>query len=682
MMLVLLFCLPRVGLADDGSNLWLRWVKTTTPARVTANHDSDTMKIAVEEVQAYWTGGSVDLNIVEDREDIGPEGFVITGVPRERVTVESRTDAGILYGVYHLIRLCAIQELPSTLSVTENPKYERRLQNHWDSLDGAVTRGYAGHSIWKWDELPGKVSPRYSAYGRACASVGLNGACLTNVNAQPKVLQTAMLQKVKVVADVLRPYKVRVYLAINFASPARIGGLSTSDPLNANVRKWWSDKATEIYNLIPDFGGFLVKASSEGEAGPGDYGRTHVDGANCLAEALAPHGGVVLWRAFVYSSRDNDRAKQAYQEFMPYDGKFASNVVIQVKNGPIDFQPREPFSPLFGGLQKTAVAVEFQITQEYLGQANGIAFLPVLQKEVLVSDTYAKGEGSTVGKCTDGTLFKHATSVISGVSNIGEDANWCGHLFGQANWYGFGRLAWNYDLTPSDIAREWVKQTFTTDSTFVGPVVDILLRSREATVDYMMPLGLHHIMGAANHYGPGPWCTSAGGATVQPDSMCANINTLGPYYHKADSTGIGFERSSKGSNAVSQYFSPLREQFNNVGTTDEKLLLWFHHVGWNYKMKNGRTLWQDLCYHYQHGVDEVRDFQKMWDRLEKYVDAQRFEHVQRKLRLQVRDALWWKDACTQYFKTFPKSPIPYELERPFSNLDDLQKIKLEFTDHN
>jgi alpha-glucuronidase len=412
---------------EDGSKLWLRWTAAEKVATVTTNQDSAITKVAVKELQTYWRGGPITLTITGDGNDaltkLGSEGYSITGSSKGDISVESIGDAGLLYGAFHLLRLQAAGDLPAQLDISESPKYNLRVLDHWDNLDGTITRGYAGHSIWKWNDLPGKISPRYEQYARANAAVGINGACLNNVNADPKILQTAYLNKVKAIADILRPYHIRTYLAVNFASPSKIGGQSTSDPLNANVKQWWKTKTDEIYKLIPDFGGFLVKAASEGEAGPGDYGRSHVDGANTIADALAPHKGVLMWRAFVYTNNDNDRAKQAYAEFMPQDGKFSKNVFIQVKNGPIDCQPREPFHPRFGAMQKTSVMVEFQLTQEYLGQMNHSVFLLVLQKEVLMSDTYAKGEGNTIAKATDGSLFWHSLSAIAGVANIGENPN-------------------------------------------------------------------------------------------------------------------------------------------------------------------------------------------------------------------------------------------------------------------
>ncbi|OJV89907.1 MAG: alpha-glucuronidase, partial [Bacteroidia bacterium 44-10] len=456
------------------------------------------------------------------------------------------------------------------------------------------------------------------------------------------------------------------------SSPKILGGLPGSDPLEPTVQQWWRDKAGEIYRLIPDFGGFLVKANSEGQPGPQDYGRTHADGANMLADALKPYGGIVMWRAFVYNPGNEDRAKQAYGEFMPVDGKFRENVIVQVKNGPVDFQPREPFSPLFGGMEHTALMPELQVTQEYLGFSNHLVFLAPQWKEFFDSDTYCKGEGATVAKTTDGTIFPHSLSAIAGVANIGQDINWCGHHFAQANWYAFGRLAWNHELTADEIAEEWLRMTFTQQDGFITPVKQMMLDSWETAVNYMMPLGLHHIFAWGHHYGPEPWCDIPG---ARPD-------WLPRYYHNADEKGIGFDRTIHGSGAVSQYHSPLREQLNGIETCPEDLLLWFHHVPWDYRMKNGRTLWDELCYRYDTGVQQVREFQKIWDRMEGYIDEERFRHVQSRLKIQSRDAVWWKDACLLYFQTYSGKPIPYDIERPVHELDNLKKIKLDMKHHN
>ena len=658
--------------ADDGSRLWLR-AEYDAKAQVSANKKSATIDLALKELQTQWKGAPIQLVLANDkknRNSLSNDGFSISGNEKTNITITAIAEQGLLYGAYHLLRLQATNSLPENINLVENPKYKLRILNHWDNLDGSIERGYAGSSLWEWEKLPSEISPRYREYARANASIGINGSVLNNVNASPQILSAEMLAKVKVIADEFRPYHVKVYLSINFSSPTELGKLATSDPLDKNVQQWWKDKGAEIYKLIPDFGGFLVKANSEGLPGPQDFGRTHLDGANMIADALAPYKGVVMWRAFVYKPDNDDRAKQAYREFMPFDGKFRSNVIIQVKNGPIDFQPREPFSPLFGAMQKTPVMPELQITQEYLGFSNHLAYLAVLFKECLDSDTYAKGKGSTVAATTDGSLFGHEISAIAGVANTGNTANWCGHPFAQANWYAFGRLAWNHSLSAENIAREWLKQTFTNDKDFVNPVTDMMMRSREAAVDYMMPLGLHHIFALGHHYGPEPWC-------YVPNMR---LDWLPLYYHQASAVGAGFNRSQTGSQAVNQYFSPLREEFNDPKTCDERLLLWFHHLTWDYKLKNGRTLWEEICYRYDHGVSEVRDFQKIWDKMEKYVDSERFALVQSKLRRQSRDAVWWKDACLLYFQTFSRLPIPYDIERPVHNLNDLMKIQLKESD--
>jgi len=560
----------------------------------------------------------------------------------------------------------------STLHISEQPSYDIRILNHWDNLNGTVERGYAGRSIWQWDQLPEKISPRYSEYARANASIGINATVLNNVNASPDILTADYLKKVKVIADILRPYHIRVYLSVNFSSPKILGGLSDSDPLNPHVQHWWQEKTKEIYRLIPDFGGFLVKANSEGQPGPQDYGRTHAEGANMLADALRPHGGIVMWRAFVYNPTPEDRAKQAYLEFKPLDGSFRDNVIIQVKNGPVDFQPREPFSPLFGSMQQTALMPELQITQEYLGFSNHLVFLAPQWKEFLESDTHCKGPQNTVTGNTDRSIYPHRLSAIAGVANIGQDVNWCGHHFAQANWYAFGRLAWNHTLTAEEIAAEWIGMTFTTEPAFSEPVKEMMLRSWETAVDYMMPLGLHHIFAWDHHYGPEPWCDISG----------ARADWLPPYYHNASPEGIGFDRTTTGSDAVSQYCSPLREQLNDRESCPEELLLWFHHVPWDYPMRNGRTLWDELCYRYDGGVQQVREFQKIWDRMEPFVDNDRFRHVQSRLKIQSRDAVWWKDACLLYFQTFSGRPIPYDIERPVHELEELKQIKLDLKHHN
>ena len=669
-------------LAENGHKLWLRYSNTGT-VNVVCPKNSATLSVAKEELKNGWRGkdgASFTLTVKQDREIKG-DGFKIS-----KNGIQANTELGILYGVYELLRRQYTGE-PIDEEIY-NPSYERRIIDHWDNLNGTIERGYAGLSIfWRSgkDSLVVTENDRelWKEYARAEASIGINGAVLNNVNASPLMLTTGCLNKVKAIAEVLRPYGIKTYLAINFASPSVIGGLKTSDPLDPEVKKWWENKAKEIYSMIPDFGGFLVKANSEGQPGPQNFGRTHADGANMIADALKPFGGIVMWRAFVYSPNDKDRARQAYNEFMPLDGKFRDNVIIQVKNGPIDFQPREPFSPLFGAMKKTSVMPELQITQEYLGQAIHLVFLASMWEEFLQSDTYQEGKGSTVARCTDGSIYPQKHTAIAGVANIGLDTNWCGHPFAQANWYAFGRLAWNNNLTSEKIADEWLKLTFKPTASedkemltvlpvewnlnFLKPVKQMMLDSREAAVNYMMPLGLHHIFSANGHYGPGPWWGPKG---VRKD-------WTPPYYHQADTNGIGFDRTRTGSNAVSQYHEPLASLFNNVKTCPEVYLLWFHHLSWNYKMKSGRTLWDELCYHYEAGLQKVREFQKVWDRVERYVDPERFALVQSKLRQQCVNAQLWKDACLLYFKQFSRKLIPYDIERPVHDLKDIIKNDME-----
>lgn len=660
--------------AQNGHELWLRPVKAN-PVNVICKQTSPTLSIAKQELTDRWQGdnnASVTLTIKKDKA-LKSDGFRLG-----KNWVQANTDAGILYGVYELLRRQQTNE-PINNEIF-NPSYEVRILDHWDNLNGTIERGYAGNSIFWRKEDPFTVTDNdkklWQEYARANASIGINASVLDNVNASPLILSADYLNRAKEIANVMRPYGIKVYLAVNFASPSTLGKLKTADPLDKDVIAWWKDKVKEIYSLIPDFGGFLVKASSEGQPGPQNYGRTHADGANMLADALKPYGGIVMWRAFVYSSNNEDRAKQAYDEFMPLDGKFRDNLIIQVKNGPIDFQPREPFSPLFGAMKKTSVMPEFQVTMEYLGHANYLVFLSTMWEECLKSDTYQQGKGSTVARCTDGSIYPQKRTAIAGVSNVGLDTNWNGHQFNQANWYAFGRLAWNNTLNSEQIADEWIKLTFYNDSSeksgdknyaadwsknFLVPVKKMMMESREAAVNFMTPLGLHHIMSANGHYGPGPWWAPKG---IRPE-------WTPPYYHHAGADGIGFDRTTKGSDAVSQYHEPLASEFNNVATCPEKYLLWFHHLPWDYKMKNGRTLWDDLCYHYEEGVNQVRDFQKVWDKAGPYVDSMRFMEVQRKLRIQCVNAILWKDACTLYFQQFSKMPIPYELERPVNNLDEM-----------
>ncbi|MCC8185952.1 MAG: alpha-glucuronidase [Bacteroides sp.] len=680
---ILFFC--ELVRAEDSSRLWLRY-DTGADARIVCEQSSPILDIAVSELKNAWQGGgqvTLQIRPASPWDELGEEGYTLRSSGQNReVTITSAGEKGLLYGAYHLLRLQESgADLYADQEFTEKPAYNLRILNHWDNLDGTIERGYAGHSLWQWDELPGTLSPRYRQYARANASVGINATVLNNVNANPRILSTDYLRKVQALAAVFRPYGIQVFLSINFSTPSELGGLATSDPLDPAVCRWWETKVKEIYDLIPDFGGFLVKANSEGLPGPHDFGRTHVDGANMLAAALKPYNGIVMWRAFVYEPGDDDRAKQAYQEFMPFDGQFRDNVIIQVKNGPVDFQPREPFSPLFGAMQQTPVMPELQITQEYTGFSNHLCFLAPMWKEVLESDTWQQGEGSTVARVTDGSVYPQSLTAIAGVANTGDDVNWCGHPFAQANWYAFGRLAWDHTLTSQQIADEWLAQTFSlykageteTDNSRAvllhAQLTRMMLDSHEAVVDYMMPLGLHHLFAFGHHYGPEPWCDLPG---ARPD-------WLPRYYHRADREGLGFDRSATGSNAVAQYHAPLNALYGNMDSCPDELILWFHHMPWDYVLGTGRTLWDELCYWYNRGVEEVRGFQKVWDQAERYVDDKRFRQVQHRLKIQARDAVWWRDACLLYFRTFSRLPIPYELERPVHELKDMMEYRIDIT---
>src|SRR5690606_4619269 len=533
-----------------------------------------------------------------DLEGLGEEGYLIRSTRldgRAATVVAANSDIGVLYGTFHLLRLLQAGEPLAGLDLREAPQVKVRVLNHWGKLDRYVERGYAGESIWVWHKLPDWLDPRYTDYARANASIGINGTVLNNVNTSAQALTPMYLEKVAALAEVFRPYGIRVYLSARFSAPREIGGLPTADPLDPAVRRWWKEKVDEIYRHLPDFGGFLVKANSEGQPGPQDYGRSHADGANMLAEALAPHGGVVMWRAFVYSDEEpEDRAKQAYNEFVQLDGRFAGNVLVQVKNGAIDFQPREPFHPLFGAMPRTPLMMEFQITKEYLGFATHLVYLGPLFEETLRADTHVRGEGSTVAKVVDGSLHGYRLTGMAGVANIGADRNWSGSHFDQANWYAFGRLAWDPEASARDIAEEWARMTFAPDPRVTGPVVEMMMASREAVVDYMTPLGLHHLMGRGHHYGPGPWIE--GGPRADWTSV---------YFHRATRQGIGFDRSTRGSDAVSQYAPPVARLFDDPATTPETLLLWFHHLPWDYRMASGRTLWEELVARYDRGEAQV-----------------------------------------------------------------------------
>ena len=584
------------------------------------------------------------------------EGYHIYDADGQR-HVAAGSEAGLRYGVYALQRAEVLGQAGPGMDLQEQPYYDLRLLNHWDNLDDTVERGYAGESMWEWTS-PAVPEARIRHYGELCASVGINGAVLNNVNSNPLILDAEHIARVAKIADILREYGIKTYLSIKWTSPIALSGLKSGDPLDPKVRKWWKDKAAEIYAAIPDFGGFLVKANSEGQAGPQDYGRTHADGANMLGEAVAPYGGIVMWRAFVYSPTSPDRANQAVEEFLPLDGKFADNVIVQIKNGPVDFQPREPFSPLFGKLKDTKMMMEFQVTQEYLGFSNHLAYLGTMWEECLQSDTYRDGPGTPVSK---------TITAIAGVANTGQDANFCGYVFAQANWYAYGRLAWNPALSADQIADEWIRQTFLkpegmTDKAFaarfIAPVHDILMASREAVVNYEMPVGLHHLFGGT-HYGPAPWDRLG-----RPDWTPA-------YYHQADSAGIGFDRTREGSDNVDQYNEPLASTFNDPATCPENLILWFHHLPWDYKLSSGRTMWDEICRHYDTGIRQVEEFRQTWAGLKPYVAPALWEETARKLEIQQHDAEWWRDANVGYFQQINGLPLPADVRPLDTPIDSL-----------
>src|SRR5688572_1702542 len=692
--------------AEDGYRLWLRYDQITNPqtlqqyraaiSSIQIIGTTSTSAISKEElltglggllgkkILVTNNGGSILAGIAAnssvirgavsqgDLNKIGKEGFIIRSLKapqNNRFIITANTDVGVLYGVFHFLRLLQTNQNIQQLSITSSPKIQHRILNHWDNLNRTVERGYSGISIWDWQKLPDYIDQRYIDYARANASVGINGTVLTNVNANALILTNNYLEKVAALANTFRPYGLKVYLTARFSAPIEIGKLKTADPIDAGVREWWKKKIDSIYTYIPDFGGFLVKANSEGQPGPQNYGRDHADGANMLADALAPHNGIVMWRAFVYSNETpEDRFKQAYNEFKPLDGRFKNNVLVQVKNGPLDFQPREPFHPLFGAMPKTPIMMEFQVTQEYLGQSTNLVYQGPLFKECLDADAYVKGAGSTVAKVIDGSLENHEYSGMAGVSNIGNERNWTGHPFAQSNWYALGRLAWDHTLSSSQIADEWIRQSFTNDKKFVEPVKKIMLGSREAMVNYMTPTGLHHIMGTSHHYGPAPWVSNAGRADWNP-----------VYYHRADSIGIGFDRTSKGSNAVSQYAPEVARMFENLNTCPEEYLLWFHHIPWNYKMKSGRTLWNELCHKYNEGVDSVRSMKKTWNGLNGLIDNERFNQVKMLLTIQEKEAVWWRNACLLYFQTFSKLPIPANYEQPDRSLEYYKALRFPFS---
>lgn len=662
--LILLFTVLtslHVSAQSDGSQLWLGKQYANSCQVISQLPDDATAKIAKQELENNWRGKNVELKIDKSL-NLG-EGYNIYARPAQQgdniqyeATITASNPIGLLYGAYELIRLQNTdayntgsgnqQHFSKAIDETEKPQVGLRILNHWDNLDGSIERGYAGKSIFKWEEIKlgkngkgGSISKslhdRLITYARANASLGINGSVLNNVNASPKMMTAEYINKVKVIANILRPYGIRVYLSINFASPMALGYTKTADPLDKKVQQWWQKKAKEIYATIPDFGGFLVKANSEGQPGPGDYHRTHADGANMLADAVKPYGGIIMWRSFVYGAnhKGEDRVKQAVSEFKGMDGKFRDNVILQSKNGPLDFQPREPYAPIFDNIKQTPQIAELQITQEYLGQSKHLTYLAPMWKEFF------------------GFVNPDKLVGISGVANIGDDANWCGHPFSQANWYAFGRLAWNPSLTAEEIAHEWLVQTYENqDERFTKPVEMMMMTSREACVNYMMPLGLHHIFKFDHHYGP------------EPDGFIASypLEWCPVYYHKADAQGVGFDRSSKGTDAVGQYPEPYRSLYDNIATCPEEYLLWFHHVPWTYKMKSGSTLWQELCMKYNMGVAMVEVYRDFWHTSAKqYMKGheQEWQHTDSLLNVQLENAKEWRNTCLKYFQTFSKMKI-------------------------
>jgi len=678
---------------EDGYDLWLRYRRVTDAARlaeyqgavtqIVVTGTTPTVAAARDELIAGVEGllgkklalsetvtrdGAIvvgtpatspliaRLSLAVDLRKMGTEAFVIRAATidgRRATVIAGNRDIGVLYGVFRFLRQMQTNASLASIAIAEAPRVQLRMLDHWDNLDRSVERGYAGESLWDWAHLPDSLPARYRDYARANASIGVNATALTNVNANAKVLTPEYLAKVKALAGVFRPYGIRVFLTARFSAPIEIGGLKTADPLDPAVRAWWKAKVDEIYRIIPDFGGLLVKANSEGQPGPQDYKRTHADGANMLADALAPHGGVAMWRAFVYSNTvPVDRIKQAYDEFKPLDGAFRDNVLVQVKNGPLDFQPREPFHPLFGAMPKTPLMMEFQITKEYLGQDTHLAYLGPLYEEVLNADTWARGQGSTVAKVVDGSLHGYARTGMAGVANIGTDRNWTGSQFNQANWYVFGRLAWNPSLTSAAVADEWIRMTFSNDAKVVAPVKHLMMTSREAVVNYMTPLGLVHIMATGHHYGPGPWVSQG-----RPDWTPV-------YYHRADTLGIGFDRTAAGSNAVEQYFPAVRARYSGRDSNADSLLLFFHHVRWTDTTRSGRTVWRELVARYNAGVDTVRSMRRAWSLLRGAIDDQRLNEVASFLEIQEKEARWWRDAALQYFQQYSRMPIPAEYEKP------------------
>lgn len=690
---IFILCLILAGLsshADDGYRLWLKYDKIQDAVIL------NKYKSAIGSIYSSASKTSISNNAIQELKQ-GLEGLLgksiaVTNAPlnssqivlsiltqsalikntegyriykdKLNIRIEALSDKGLLYGSFALLRYLQTQSPLEKLNLIEAPKINLRLLNHWDNPNGTIERGYAGSSLWKWYDLPEVLEPRYTDYARANASIGINGTVVNNVNASARFLDKEYLIKVAALADVFRSYGIKTYLSIRFTAPQHLGKLKTSDPLDPEVREWWKNKVNEIYSFIPDFGGFLVKANSEGEPGPQDYQRNHADGANMLAEALAPHGGIVMWRAFVYKANPkNDRAAESFNEFKPLDGKFLDNVIVQVKNGPIDFQPREPFHPLFGSMPNTPLMMEFQITQEYLGFATHWVYLASMFKEVLESDTYVAGKGSTIARIIDGTVHPYKLTAIAGVANTGSDRNWCGHIGNQANWYAYGRLAWNPDYNIDTLAEEWTRMTLTNHNPSVSTIKSILNSSHEACVNYMTPLGLHHIMGENIHFGPQPWLAKSGRA-----------DWTSTYYHRADSMGLGFDRTSSGSNALSLYSNEVQKAWGNPNTISPKYLLWFHHVPWNQTLSTGNTLWEELCLRYYTGVDQVERFIQSWQSVKKYIDPEIYSSIENKLKRQHWEAEWWRDACLLHFRTYSNQRIPAKYPGIKRSMEELKNL--------
>lgn len=696
---LLWFVLPNQAFAEDGYDLWLRYAPLDSAARaaalphltqiVTAEANPQIDAAAGELVRGItgMTGtapargtapagdGAVVLATAASPlvrgmalpfDRLGREGYVLRSVTlggKRATLIAGNSGQGVLYGAFRLLALLQTRQSIAALDLTDAPKLKVRSLNHWDNLSRHIERGYSGESLWDWQKLPRFKDPRYTDYARANASIGINATVLNNVNANADILTPAYLEKVAALAEVFRPWGIRVYLTARFSAPIEIGGLKTADPLDPAVAAWWKAKVAEIYARIPDFGGFLVKANSEGQPGPNDYKRTHADGANMLADALAPHDGVVIWRAFVYAAENaEDRHKQAYTEFKPLDGKFRDNVLVQVKNGAIDFQPREPFHPLFGAMPRTPLMMEFQITKEYLGFATHLAYLGTMWEEVLQADTFRPAKGSTVARVIETPVDPGAATGMAGVANIGTDRNWSGSQFDQANWYAFGRFAWNPDARAKDIAQDWAVMTWGPEA--APAIVDMMMGSREAVVDYMTPLGLGHLMATGHHYGPGPWVSDLARPEWNP-----------AYYHKADAGGIGFDRTRTGSDALSQYAPQVAARWGSLKTVPDSLLLWFHHVPWDHRMASGRTLWDELVTRYDRGVGAVSAMQAQWQGLEGKIDPQRWAEVRDFLAIQQDEAQWWRDASVAYFQSISGRPLPAGHAAPPHDLNWYKAIR-------